>query len=327
MQFANPGFLLLLIVVVALYFWRKNRFFRSTTKYSNVSELRQLEDKKAQVLIKTAVILRYTVLILAIIALARPQGVTVIKDTQTEGIDIMLALDVSRSMRAEDFAPNNRLTVAKATIREFIKKRQADRIGLVVFGDEAFTQCPLTLDYTVLNLFLDQIRPEMAGSATAIGMAIATGLNRLKNSKVKNKVMILLTDGVSNMGEIEPLVAADLAKDMGVKIYTIAVGKEGNARIPFNSPVFGKIYHTIENSIDEETLKKIAAKTNGLYFRAENEDALKNIYEQINILEKTKINNKTYYNYFEFFGLFLGLSFVLLLAEILITNVVLVGLP
>ena len=179
----------------------------------------------------------------------------------------MMVLDTSRSMSAEDLQPDNRLTVAKETMKSFISKRTSDRIGLVVFGSDAFTQCPLTSDYQILSNLFNDIDFAMAGDGTAIGMALATGLNRLKESPAKSKLMILLTDGENNMGEVSPERAAELARDLGVKIYTIGVGQEGGAPVPFFHPVYGKVYSDQLTYLDEETLKSIAQTTQGEYFK------------------------------------------------------------
>jgi len=228
-RFATPEFLLLFLLFIPVVIWqfKKQRF--TTIKYSNVDRIRELGTLKSRLLSQLIPILRYTALALMILALARPQGINVEKNIETEGIDILLALDVSGSMNAEDFKPANRLTVAKSTVQKFVSKRENDRIGLVIFARDAYTACPLTLDYTILNRFVNNVQIGDAGDGTAIGMAIATSLNRLKNSPAKSKIIILLTDGENNAGEIDPISAAELAKTLGVKIYTIGVGKEGGA--------------------------------------------------------------------------------------------------
>jgi Ca-activated chloride channel family protein len=333
MRFASPWFLILLPIVLLIIIVRKQTREVSTIKYSDVRKLRHLENNKTKLFVNLSKWLRYAMLCLVILALARPQGVSVEKDIFTDGIDIVLALDVSGSMKAEDFKPHNRLEVAKDTIKTFIAKRYSDRIGLVVFGGEAFTQCPLTLDMGVLKAFLAQVRLDMAGDGTAIGMAIASALNRLKHSKAKTKIIILLTDGVNNKGEIDPLSAADLAKEMGIKIYTIGIGKEGGAPIPIDDPVYGRIYLRKPNGklfltqIDEETLKQIALKTDARYFRALDKKGLEKIYNLIDKLEKTKIKTKQYYNYTEYFPKLIWLVFVLFLLEVLITKIFLMRIP
>ena len=334
MRFANPEYLLLLLALGAYLWWKRGRsFFRSTLKYSGLQSLKVLEDRRTKILAKSVDIARVCVLLLLVIALARPQGVNVEKEILTQGIDIMLAIDVSGSMKAEDFKPENRLVVAKKTVREFIARRDTDRIGLVVFGGDAFTQCPLTLDYGILEGFVEKVELDIAGDGTAIGMAIATAVNRLKNSKSKTKIIVLLTDGVNNIGQIEPLSAASLAKTLGIKIYTIGVGKKGGAPIPYQDPVRGKRY--IRNpdgskyltKIDEDTLRRIALETKGEYFRAVDEGSLKKIYEVIDELEKTKVKTKLFYNYEEYFPKLVWLVFILLGFEVIVSNLFLVLAP
>jgi Ca-activated chloride channel family protein len=229
-------------------------------------------------------------------------------------------------MRAEDFKPQNRIDAAKQVIKKFIKGRKNDRLGLVVFASQSFTQCPLTLDYGALLNFLDQVHIGMIEDGTAIGMGLVNCVNRLKDSKAKSKVVILLTDGVNNRGKIDPITAARIAEAMDIKVYTIGVGKEGGAPIPIDHPIFGKIYarnpdgSLIMTQIDEETLKTIANITGGRYFRATNERKLAQIYEDIGKMEKTKIKVKEYMKYKELFGYFLFPATLLLLAEVVLSN-------
>jgi Ca-activated chloride channel family protein len=226
-------------------------------------------------------------LALVLLALARPQSSSSWQNETTEGIDIVFALDISGSMLAEDLKPN-RLEASKEVALEFISTRPNDRMGLVVYAGESFTQCPLTTDHTVLkNLFLD-IKNGMIEDGTAIGMGLATAVNRLKDSKAKSKVIILLTDGSNNAGAIPPLTAAEIAKTFGIRVYTIGVGTKGKAPYPFQTP-WGKQYQHIEVSIDEETLTDIANTTGGLYYRATDNQKLENIYREIDQLEKSKI--------------------------------------
>jgi Ca-activated chloride channel family protein len=333
LRFANPLFFLLAILVIGVIVWRRKIPLHTALHFSNVASLKELEDKKTRMLAKWGIFVRYFILFLIVIALARPQGVDYKKEVKTEGIDIMLVMDVSGSMKAEDFKPDNRLTVAKKTVRTFIDKRKTDRIGLVVFGGEAFTQCPLTHDYTILDRFLEKIKIDMAGDGTAIGMAMVTALNRMKDSESKSKIMILLTDGVNNTGEISPLNAAEIAKDLGVKIYTIGVGKEGGAPIPIDDPKFGRVYarypdgRLVLTELDSETLQRISAVTLGQYFRATDETELEKIYAQIDLLEKTSVKTTQFQKITEFFPLFVWLIFLSLCFEILIANVFMVKIP
>lgn len=272
-------------------------------------------------------VLRVLALALLAVAFARPQAGTENREVSSEGIDIMLALDISGSMRAEDFKPHNRLYVAKEEIKKFVSKRISDRIGLVVFSATSFTQCPLTLDYGVLLTFLDQVKFGMVQDGTAIGMALANCVNRLRESTAKSKVIILLTDGINNSGQIDPLTAAGIARTMGVKIYTIGVGKPGNAMYPVDDPIFGKRYVYLPNEIDEDVLREIAAKTGGKYFRARSEKELEAIYSEIDQLEKTKIKVSQYIQYKELFPPFVYLGLIFLVLEVLLGQTVFRKIP
>ena len=327
MRFSDPLWLGLLISLVGL-FWARRRWFRPLTiKLSTASLLKQLQPKRTFILSRIVPTLRWVILILAIFTLARPQGVQFERQVQSEGIDILIALDTSKSMSAEDFKPNNRLELAKQTIRTFINDRPNDRIGLVVFGKDAYTQCPLTLDHQIVQNLLDDISIDMAGQGTAIGLAIATSLNRLKTSTSESKILILVTDGENNAGQIAPLTAAQLAQKIGVKIYTIGIGTEGGAPIPINDPVYGKIYSQLITKIDEPTLKQIAQITSGAYYRAKSSQSLESIYQTINKLETSKIEDKKYTEYTEFFNILCWLIFGLMCLELCIKQLVLVRIP
>jgi len=268
-----------------------------------------------------------------IIAFARPQIVEREEEIQTEGIDIMLALDISGSMRAEDFKPENRLHVAKEVVVEFLELVTNDRIGLVVFAGQAFTQCPLTLDYDVLRTMIERVEIGMIEDGTAIGTALANSVNRLRDSKAKSKVAILLTDGENNAGKIDPETAAKVARAMDVRVYTIGVGKEGGAPIPVDHPVFGKTYarnpdgSLVLTKIDEAALKRIAATTGGQYFRATDAEALKKIYEEILDLERTKFQVKQFEKVQELYRWAAVPAIWLLLFELLLVSTRLRVLP
>jgi len=267
--------------------------------------------------------LRCLAIALFVIALARPQSGTKASEVLTEGIDIVLCLDTSGSMQALDFKweneRQNRLQVVKKVVSDFIKGRKNDRIGMVVFGEEAFTQCPLTLDYGVLLSFLDQVKIGMAGDSTAIGSALGTCVKRLKELKSKSKVVILLTDGRNNAGRVSPETAAKIAKTFNIKTYTIGVGTEGE--VPFLvDTIFGKKYVYQRVDLDEDTLKEIANITGGKYFKATNTKALEEIYNQIDKLEKTKVEVKEYMEYEELFGWFLLPALACILLEIVLAN-------
>jgi Ca-activated chloride channel family protein len=236
---------------------------------------------------------------LVIVALARPQTGRSKHTEYSEGIDIMLVLDTSGSMQAQDFEPKNRLSVAKDVVKTFITKRPEDRIGLVVFSADAMTQCPLTLDHALLSKLVDQVDFGMLDDGTAIGVALATACNRLRTSKAKSKVIVLLTDGQNNAGMVDPTTAARVAASLGLKVYTVGVGTRGRAPIPVDDPVFGRRLISVEVDIDENTLRKIAEITHGQYFRATDTKELVAIYDQIDKLEKSKVESETYVEYTE----------------------------
>jgi Ca-activated chloride channel family protein len=239
----------------------------------------------------------------------------------------MMALDVSSSMQAEDFKPHNRLYVAKEEINKFIDRRVNDRIGLVVFARYAYTQCPLTVDYSVLHNFVDMVNFGVIEDGTAIGMAIATAVNRLRDSEAKSKILILLTDGDNNAGEIDPVTGANLAAAMDIKIYTIGAGKPGNAMYPYQDPIFGKRYVYQPTNIDEATLKKIAERTGGRYFRARSGEELEQIYEEIDQLEKTEIQVASHIQYTELFQWFTYAGLAVFLLELLLATTYFRKLP
>ena len=272
-------------------------------------------------------ILRMLALFIFILAIARPQAGQKEEEIITEGIDIILTLDTSSSMKAEDFKPQNRLGAAKEVLREFIKSRHNDKIGLVVFARYSLTQCPLTLDYGVLFDLLDSIDIGMIEDGTAIGTAIANSVNRLRDSKAKSKIIVLLTDGINNAGKIDPPTAAKAAASFGIKIYTIAAGTPGGALYPIEDPIFGKRYVRMDTEIDEGLLQEIADETGGLYFRAKDEGGLKEIYETISKLEKTEIETKEYANYTELMQFFMSLGLIIILMEVILSNTVFQKIP
>ncbi len=265
--------------------------------------------------------LRLLAITLFIIALARPQSVSDKQNISTEGIDIVLELDISGSMLAEDFNPN-RIEAAKQVASEFIDGRTNDRIGLVVFSAESFTQCPLTTDYPVLKNLLRDVKNGMIADGTAIGLAIANGVNRLKDSKAKSKVMILLTDGVNNRGEIDPITAARIAATYGIRIYTVGVGAQGEAPYPVQTP-FGIRRQMVPVDLDEKGLTQVADMTGGKYYRATDNRKLKAIYKEIDQLERTKIEVTAYKRYSELFGRWLLAGLLAIVLEIGLTSTVL----
>jgi len=262
---------------------------------------------------------------LLVIAIARPQSSTKWEESTTEGIDIIISMDISGSMLAEDLKPN-RLESSKNVAMSFISKRINDRIGLTIFSGESFTQCPLTTDHNVLiNLFKD-VKSGMIEDGTAIGMGLANAVNRLKESNAISKVVILLTDGVNNSGTIAPLTAAEIAKKFGIRVYTIGIGSEGYAPYPFQTP-FGIQYQDVEVKIDEKTLQDIATITDGKYFRAKNNSTLKKVYEDIDLLEKSKIETIEFNNKSEEFLLFGIASLCFLIVAFLLNITYLKRIP
>lgn len=266
-------------------------------------------------------------LILSIFAASRPQAGHGEQEVFTEGIDIILALDISGSMQAEDFKPDNRLTISKKVIRNFIESRQGDRIGLVVFASQAFTQCPLTNDYSLLLQFLEGVDFGMVEDGTAIGLALATAANRLTNSDAKSKIVILLTDGVNTSGQINPSTAAKALEVLGVKTYTIGAGKQGMVDFPIIDPFFGKRYIKRKSEIDEETLMEVANITGGKFYRATNSQALQEIYDEISEMEQTKIEVKEYYKYEELFESYLNWGVLLLVVGLFLSVTVVRSIP
>lgn len=337
MRFENPAFLLLFIIPVLLFFLpffrQRQKAGESTLRYSSLSELRSLNDPLVTKVHQARKWLRYLVFALIVITLARPQQVLEKREISSEGIDIMLLLDVSGSMQAEDFSARNRLEAAKETLHEFIRMRETDRIGLVVFGGVAFTLAPLTLDYEVLHSFVDRTYINMAGDGTAIGMAVATGLNRLKFSQSPSKVMILLTDGVNNRGEIDPITSGELARDLGVRIYTVGMGREGGSPLYYDDPIFGRVYlrqqdgSPLRSELDEAMLKKMASLTNGQYFLATDKQKLKEIYTTIDKLEKSEAKTTMYFQYHDYFPFLLWCVFAGLMAELALAGWMRTAIP
>lgn len=263
------------------------------------------------------VVLRCVAIVLISVALARPQSSEQLSKTTVEGIDIVLALDVSGTMLAADFEPN-RLEAAKDVAAKFIADRQGDRIGLVAFAGESFTQCPLTTDQASLQTLLSQVEFGVIDDGTAIGLGLATAVNRLRESEAKSKVIILLTDGVNNAGQVAPLSAAEIAAEYGIRVYTIGVGKRGYAPYPYQDAWGNVRYQQMKVEIDEQILTDIAAKTGGEYFRATNKNTLKEVYAKINTLEKSRIETDEYVRYNEHFVGYLLWALAVLVAEFLL---------
>jgi Ca-activated chloride channel family protein len=323
MTFSDPSFLYLLLIVpasIAFYVLKQHKASASL----RIPGLKPLEKTGTTIrnyLQHFLFAIRMTAVLLLIIVLARPQFTDKFQDVSTEGIDIILTLDISGSMLARDFKPD-RLEASKDVATEFISGRPYDRIGLVVFSGESFTQCPLTTDHAVLINLLREIQSGMIEDGTAIGMGLANAVNRIKDSDAKSKVIILLTDGINNRGEIAPATAAGIAKTFGVRVYTIGVGTQGTAPYPVQTP-FGMQYQNMPVEIDEAILKDIAQTTGGRYFRATDNDKLVQVYSEIDKLEKSKIDVKQFTRKDEKYLIPAIIAFCLLAIEILVRYTVL----
>jgi Ca-activated chloride channel family protein len=326
-EFANPGFLYLLIIVPILGVWYWYKHMRDQADLQ-VSQTRAFESgswSMKQFFYFGLYLFRVAAIALLIIALARPQTHMRRQDVTIEGIDIVLALDVSGSMLAMDLKPD-RLEAAKDVAKEFISGRENDRFGLVIFSGESFTQCPLTTDHRVVKNLFKEVKSGMIEDGTAIGDGLATAVSRLKESKAVSKVIILLTDGVNNQGSVDPLSAAEIAKVYGVRIYTIGVGTMGKAPYPMQTP-FGVQTQYVDVKIDEQLLQQVAEMTDGRYFRATSNKKLREIYQEIDKLEKSKIDvaeiERTKEEYFPF----ALIAFILIGLEIIFRNTVFRSVP
>ena len=317
--FANPDFLYLLLIIPVVWVWY---FFRHNKRNTHlqISSFNGLKTRSWKSWGRHLLFIFRTLAIgLLIVAFARPQSTASWEDMTTEGIDIVLAMDISGSMLAQDLTPD-RLDASKKVAMDFISERPNDRMGLVIFSGESFTQCPLTTDHQVLqNLFKD-VKSGIVEDGTAIGMGLATAVNRLKESEAKSKVVILLTDGVNNQGSIAPMTAAEIAQQFDVRVYTIGVGTQGYAPYPFKTPFGTTVYQDVEVKIDEQTLQDIATATNGKYFRATSNEALQEIYQEIDQMERSKIEVKEYHKKNEEFLIFAFLGLLLLIFEFGLKN-------
>ena len=332
MEFANKEYFLLLILLIPYilwYFLYKNKR-EPTMLMSDTFAYRYAPKSCKMKLINLPMVLRCLAFIFIVIVMARPQTYTSWGNKQVEGIDIMLAMDVSTSMLAEDLKPN-RLEAAKNVASEFISDRPNDNIGLTIFAGEAFTQCPMTTDHASLINMLRSVRTDIAArglisDGTAIGMGLANAVSRLKDSKAKSKIVILLTDGSNNMGDISPLTSAQIAKSLGIRVYTIGVGT--NKVAPYPMPVAGGVqYVNIPVEIDSKTLKNIAETTDGNYYRATSNNQLKQIYKDIDKLEKSKMDMKKYSKFYEAYQPFAIIALLILLCEVILRTVVFRRIP
>lgn len=330
-RFQHPVFLLFILVIPMAVYFRKR--FRNPLylRVSDTSQVRGVGRSPALRLRTGITCMKLLSLVLIAVAIARPQLLEGKTTIHTEGINIILAVDLSRSMSALDFRLDgkivNRLTAIKDVVETFVSNRKADRIGMVVFGTNAYTQAPLNRDYNFISSILHRLEIGAAGDSTAIGDAIGISIKRLADIKSKSNIIILLTDGSSNAGEIPPETAAEIAKQKGIKIYTIGVGTRGEVRIPVNHPVFGRQFVYQKMEIDEKTLKKIAETTGGLYFRAENTQGLKEIYATIDKLEKTEEEVEVFVNIKELYAYALFPAFLFLSLWVLLTNTRFVKIP
>lgn len=327
LEFANTGFLYLLAMIPLLvaWYWYRYKHLQADIQVSSTLPFDQGGHSMKHYLYHSLFALKMIALALLIIALARPQTSTKRQDVTIEGIDIVLTIDISGSMLAEDFNPN-RLGAAKAVAKEFIAGRQTDRMGLVIFSGETFTQCPLTTDHKVLLDLFDNVKSGIIEDGTAIGDGLATAVNRLKESTAISKVIILLTDGENNMGFLDPLSSAEIAKLYGIRVYTIGVGSIGTAPYPVKTP-FGIQYQDIEVKIDEEMLREVAEMTGGKYFRATDNRKLAEIYAEIDRLEKSKIDVTEFLRKNEEFLPFVLIAGILVLIEFILRRTIFRSIP
>ncbi len=312
--FATPWALLLLLLLPAWWLWRRRRRPPAIV-FSRVAALAK-GPKAGRGIARTLFTLRNLALLALIVALARPRSGARAENVTSDGINIVLAIDISSSMLAQDFQPNNRLEVAKEKVKQFVASRRSDRIGIVAFSGEALTQVPLTTDYPVVLAAVDNLAAGQLEDGTAIGTAIATAANRLRDAPGRSRVLILLTDGENNRGSIDPRTAAQAAGTIGVRIYTIGVGTEGMAPVPVGRGLFGLRYENRPVRIDEPLLTEVATSTGGRYFRARDAAALQNIYAQIDRLERVPVRTRTYVRYTEQFRWLVAIALAALLLEL-----------
>ena len=314
LEFGSPWVLALLLLLPAWWVWRRRRRPPAIV-FSRVGVLAN-GPRAGRAIARALLVARNLVLVGLIIALARPRSAGRAEQSTTEGINIIVAFDISSSMLAEDFQPQNRLEVAREKVKQFIAMRNSDRIGVVAFSGEALTQVPLTTDYPVVMAAVDNLQPGQLEDGTAIGTAIATAANRLRDAPGNSRVVVLLTDGVNNRGSIDPRTAAQAAAAFGVKIYTIGVGTEGMAPVPVGRGVFGLRYENRPVEIDDALLTDVAKRTGGRYFRARDAAALQRITEEIDRLERTPVRTRVYTRYSELYRWPLGIALLALALEL-----------
>ncbi|MEM1058227.1 MAG: VWA domain-containing protein [Verrucomicrobiota bacterium] len=329
-EFANPGMLWLLLALPLLAIWLGRRGQAAAVQYSSVETVRRLGASRRTRAGAFLTSLRLLTLACVIVALARPQEVERSREIEASGVDLMLAVDISRSMMAEDLTVRgerlNRLEVVKRVMEDFIRDRPNDRIGIVAFGGKAYLMSPVTLDHDWLLRNFERLQISSKADGTAIGMGLAASVQRLRDEKAKSKVVILLTDGVNNQGEVSPLMAAEAAKTLGIKVYTIAAGKDGIVQVPVQGGFFNQSV-PVQAEVDEETLKEIAAMTGGKFYRAQDAESLMRIYDEIDQLEKTEAKVHKYQQFDELFYLALLPAFLLMGLEVGLANTRLRRLP
>ena len=327
-RFVDPYHLLLLLLLPPLVWWYATRAERmlGAVRYSAVDRLLRADRRRTGRWRHVPFGLRLLALALLLVAFARPQTGVTAENVATDGIDIVLALDLSSSMLAEDLEPN-RIGAARQVAADFVRGRLNDRIGLVVFAGEAFTQAPLTLDHGVVTTLIEELEVGIIEDGTAIGMGLATAVKRLGDSSAESKVIVLLTDGQNNRGSIDPATASQMAQALGVRIYAVGVGTRGAARVPVDDPLFGRRYVSMQVDIDDAALEEMAALTGGRYFRATDRESLERVYEEIDALETTEIEMTSFTRYGELFHLPLGAGLGLLLLEVGLGRTVLRRLP
>jgi Ca-activated chloride channel family protein len=330
MRFAQPMYFILILPAAALlYFYLRGSIGKEASLlFSDLKLMREAGAKPLTLDRLFRGVLRFLIFLFLVFALARPQTGSGESKTTQHAVDIMISLDISGSMATLDFHPDNRLIAAKIEAKKFIAGRPNDRIGLVIFGGQSFTQCPLTIDHQAVLALIDKIQLGMVADGTAIGLGLANAVNRLKDSEAKSKVVILLTDGVNNAGEIDPITAGTLAKQFKFRVHTIAVGKEGESYLPVPDPRFGGTRLVrVQTEIDEATLQKISSMTGGSFFRAQDEHALRDIFSSIDKLEKTEITVETHTHWDEHYFWFLWPALFLFLFELVWLNLLRMKLP
>ena len=327
-RFVDPYYLLLLLLLPPLVWWYVTRGERTlgAVRYSAVDRLVRADRRRTGRWRHAPFGLRLLALALLLVAFARPQTGVTTENVATDGIDIVLVLDLSSSMLAEDLEPN-RIGAARQVAADFVRGRLNDRIGLVVFAGEAFTQAPLTLDHRVVTTLIEELEVGVIEDGTAIGMGLATAVKRLSDSSAESKVIVLLTDGQNNRGAIDPATAARMAQSLGVRIYAVGAGTRGAARVPVDDPLFGRRYVSMQVDIDDEVLGEMASLTGGRYFRATDRESLERVYGEIDALETTEIEMTSFTRYGELFHLPLGVGLGLLLLEVALGRTVLRRLP